>query len=54
MAVVRYSVGRNWKKAAAISVCEGIMLKITQLCASYATALPHCRYFLKKLPLPTF
>lgn len=31
MAVVGYSVGKNWKKAAAISVCERIMLKTAQL-----------------------
>lgn len=52
MAVVRYSVGRSQKKAAAISVCERIMLKITQLCASYVTAVSHCRHFLKKIATP--
>lgn len=52
MAVVGYSVRKNWKKAAAVSIYEGIMLKTAQLCASYVIAVPHCRHFLKKIATP--
>lgn len=51
MAAVGYSVGKNWKKAASISVQEGI-IKIAQLCASYVIAVPHCRHFLEKIATP--
>lgn len=27
------------------------MLKTAQLCASYVTAVPHCRHFLKKIAI---
>lgn len=48
MGVAGCNVRKSWKKAPAIYLCEGIMLKTAQLCATYVIAVLHCRYFLKK------
>lgn len=53
MAVVGYSVGKSWEKAAAISVYERIMLKTAHLWTIYVIAVPHCTdIFWKEIATP--